>query len=115
MKVNQVIARIALAVSALLTSVSYAGVTGSTIDKILVYDGDMLVYVYPVGGVTNPPACHGSNGDYYSFSINRPMAKEYLSVLLAAQARNASVILYGKGACEDQSVSETLFYLQINR
>lgn len=106
--------RIALTIMALVISLPiYAGTTTSTIDKILLYEDAMLIYVYPKNGVSNPPACHGSNGDYYSFSATRPMAKEYLSALLSAQARGATVILYGAGACNDQSVSETLRYLSI--
>ncbi len=97
----------------LISLSSFAGVTSSTIDKILVYDTDMLIYVYPDGGVTNPPACHGSNGNYYSFSATRPMAKEYLSILLSAQARKATVRIWGAGACNDQPMSETLWYLRI--
>ncbi|MDR6984477.1 hypothetical protein J2X32_003121 [Rheinheimera pacifica] len=49
--------------------------TTAKIDKILMYEGGNLVYIYPVGGVQNKPACHGSNGDYLSFSMARPMAK----------------------------------------
>lgn len=97
----------------LLSAPSFAGTTVSTIAKILVYDTGMLIYVYPTGGVANPPACHGSNGDYYSFSATRPMAKEYLSALLSAQARGATVSLWGADECNDQSVSETLRYLRI--
>jgi hypothetical protein len=41
------------------------------------------------------------------------LAKEYLSALLAAQARGATVTLYGKGQCLDQSVSETLNFLTV--
>ena len=51
--------------------------TTAKIDKILMYEGGNLVYIYPVGGVQNKPACHGSNGDYLSFSMARPMAKDY--------------------------------------
>jgi hypothetical protein len=83
------------------------------IERILIFEGGNLVYVYPVGGVVNPPACHGSNGSYYSFSLNRPRAKEYLAGMLAAQAQGATVSFYGTGTCEDQSVSETLAYFSI--
>lgn len=102
------------ALAALAALPLYAGNTISTIDRILLSDTSMIIYVYPKNGVTNPPACHGSNGDYYSFSATRPMAKEYLSALLAAQARGATVSLYGTGACDDQSYSETLHYLRID-
>jgi hypothetical protein len=58
--------RIALGIIAMLASLPlplYAGVTVSTVDKILLVDSSMLIYVYPKNGVTNPPTCHGSNGD----------------------------------------------------
>lgn len=107
--------RITLGIIILLASSLplYAGVTVSTVDKILLVDSSMLIYVYPKNGVTNPPTCHGSNGNYYSFSATRPMAKEYLSALLSAQARGATVTFTGAGACNDQSVSETLRYFRI--
>ena len=97
----------------LLSSAAISGVTTSSISKILLYDGGLLVYVYPTDGVTNPPACHGANGDYYSFSSTRPMAKEYLTALLAAQARGASVTFAGSATCDDQSYSETLNYITV--
>jgi hypothetical protein len=83
------------------------------IERILIFEDGNLVYVYPVGGVVNAPSCHGSNGNYYSFSLNRPRAKEYLAGLLSAQAQHADVAFYGMGMCQDQSVSETLSYFSI--
>ena len=91
-----------------------AGSTTATIDKIMIYEAGMLVYVYPTGGVTAPPACHGAWGDYLSFSMNRPLAKEYLVALMNAQARNVQVLLVGSGDCVDQAWSETLDYVQLN-
>lgn len=98
---------------AVMAAPAHAGHTKSTIDKILLYESAMLVYVYPANGVTDPPACHGVNGDYYSFSMSRPMAKEYLAALLAAQARGATVSFTGADACMDQNYSETLRYFYI--
>lgn len=92
---------------------SMAGSSSSTIERILVFEGGMLVYVYPTGGVLNPPACHGSNGNYFSFSMNRPMAKEYLAMLMAAHARGAVVTIWGRSFCHDQPYSETLDYLRV--
>jgi hypothetical protein len=69
--------------------------------------------VYPKGGVQNPPPCHGSNGDYLSFKMDRPMAKEYLSVLMMAFAANKTVWFRTDGACNDQSVSETIRYFKV--
>lgn len=109
-----VMKRIWLVVMLLLSSaVCVAGETTARIAQILLYEDGMLVYVYPVGGVTGGPACHGSNGSYYSFSMTRPMAKEYLALLTTAYARGATVLFVGKAACVDQSVSETLRYFRL--
>ena len=93
----------------------WAGTTTAKIQKILIWEasGLGLVYIYPVGGVANPPACHGANGDYYSFAMNRPFAKEYLALLTGAHLSGATVALRGKNACLDQPFSETLEYLTV--
>ena len=106
---------LAVALGWFVWSSTQAGVTTNTIAQILVVDSVNLVYVYPTGGVLNPPACHGSNGNYYSFSMSRALAKEYLAVLLTAQARGATVTMWGTGSCQDQSVSETLSYLAVQQ
>jgi hypothetical protein len=92
---------------------AFAGATSTQIAGILLVEDGNLVYVYPKGGVASPPACHGSNGNYYSFSMSRPRAKEYLAALLTAQTRGATVLLVGTGTCKDQSVSETLSYFVV--
>jgi hypothetical protein len=99
----------------LATTTAIGGHSTSQIDSILLYEAGDLVYVYPVGGIQNPPGCHGSNGDYFSFSMSRPMAKEYLAALLAAQVRGAIVELWGTTSCTDQPYSETLAYLRVQR
>jgi hypothetical protein len=102
-----------IAIGALFPHAASAGATSARIERILIYEGGNLVYIYPVGGVSNAPACHGANGNYYSYSLNRPRAKEYLAGLLAAQAQGATVVFQGTGTCEDQSVSETLMWFSI--
>jgi len=92
---------------------TFAGVTAARIKSILLYEDGDLVYVYPEGGVTSPPTCHGSNGDYMSFKMSRPRAREYLAALLAAQLAGKTVTFYTAGACLDQSVSDTLRYFTI--
>src|SRR5450830_163090 len=82
----------------------------ATIEKILVYGDGALVYVFPVGGVPGAPACHGKNGDYLSFSLTRPHAKEYYAGLLIAFSSGKSVLFRGRNTCTDQSFSETLDY-----
>jgi hypothetical protein len=98
----------------LFSTLAVAGATNAKIQSVLIWEDGGLVYVYPAGGVSNPPACHGSNGNYYSFSLVRRYAREYLAGLLAAQASGATVTFYGTGICVDQSVSETLSYYSIN-
>jgi len=44
----------------------------------------------------------------------RPMAKEYLSVLMMAFAMNKTVYFRTAGACVDQSVSDTIVYFMVN-
>ncbi|MDN2707942.1 hypothetical protein O0880_00755 [Janthinobacterium sp. SUN118] len=83
------------------------------IEKILIYGDGALVYVFPVGGVPGAPACHGKNGDYLSFSLTRPHAKEYYAGLLVAFASGKSVLFRGRNTCTDQSYSETLDYFMI--
>jgi hypothetical protein len=100
-------------VGVLFSQSAFASSMAARIERILIFEAGNLVYVYPVGGVVNPPSCHGSNGNYYSFSLNRPRAKEYLAGMLSAQAQGANVAFYGTGTCEDQSVSETLSYFSI--
>lgn len=88
--------------------------TNAKISSILVYEQGDLVYIYPAGGVKNPPACHGSNGDYISFRMSRPRADVYISALMAAMVAGKVVEMWTEGACIDQSVSETLRYFRVN-
>lgn len=104
---------ICLVLFAMLFSLSSKAHTTAKIKEILVFEDGNLIYIYPEGGVQNPPACHGSNGDYLSFSMSRPMAKEYLSVLTAAFMANKTVWFRTDGACTDQSVSDTIRYFKV--
>ena len=88
--------------------------TTAKIDKILMYEGGNLVYIYPVGGVQNKPDCHGSNGYYLSFSMARPMAKDYLSVLMMAFAMQKTVSFRTYRDCVDQSVSDTVMWFTVH-
>lgn len=88
--------------------------TIAKIESILMFEQGNIVYIYPAGGVKDKPACHGSNGDYLSFSMARPMAKEYLSVLMMAFATGKTVTFRTAGACLDQSVSETIYYFSVS-
>ena len=97
-----------------LVSANVSADTTAKIDKILMYEGGNLVYIYPVGGVQNKPECHGSNGDYLSFSMARPMAKEYLSVLMMAFAAQKTVVFRTTRSCVDQPMSETILYFTVN-
>lgn len=101
----------------LFTILAFDGVadTSAKIEKILMYEQGDLVYVYPEGGVDNPPFCHGANGDYLSFRMSRPMAKEYLSLLMMAFVTQKEVVFKTERKCVDQSVSETIRYLTVIR
>ena len=83
------------------------------ISSILFYEGGDLIYIYFEGGTRDRPACSGSNGDYISFSMKRPRAKEYLAGLMFAFGAGKPVSVRTAGACVDQSVSDTLTYFSI--
>lgn len=106
---------ILLILALICPEVSSAAWTTAKIDRILFVEkgNGGLVYIYPKGGVIDPPACHGSNGDYTSFSVERPMAKEYISGLMAAMMANKRVGLRTAGNCVDQGVSDTLMYFTV--
>ena len=95
------------------SSTSWSSNIYTTIDAITIAESMMLIYIFPTGGITSPPACHGSNGDYYSISMTRPLANKLLDALLSAQAHNVRLSFTGAGDCIDQSVSETLDYFTI--
>ena len=107
---------IASAVLALLPlAAAQAGSTTAPIDKIRMISALNIVYVYPAGGIASPASCQTAGGQaYYSFSMARPMAKEYFAALLAAHARGTPVALVGTGTCQDESVSETLDSISLN-
>lgn len=111
--VKRVMPLLALAFTGMFAATSAeASLTTATISQILVYSTGNLVYVYPTTPISGGPSC-GSGSPYYSFSYSRPMANAYLAALLAAQARGATVTMWGTGACTDEPVSETLDYLRV--
>ena len=99
----------------LFSSSAFATLDGGTakIQKFLVYETGNIIYIYPEGGVKNAPDCHGSNGDYISYKMTRPMAKEYYSALLAAFSAGKTVEFRIENNCIDQSISATLSYFTI--
>ena len=101
----------------LISTSALATFDGGTakIEKVLVYEQGDLVYIFPEGGVQNAPSCHGSNGDYVSFRMNRRRAKEYLSVLLTAFMAQKPVEFRIEESCIDQSISATLSYFIIHK
>jgi hypothetical protein len=93
-----------------------AGESNDTVKTILLFEGGNLLYIYPTNGVKVAPACHNrTNGDYYTISMARPMAKQYLAALMTAQAMGYIVNFRGTGACNEQSFAETLLYFAINK
>jgi len=102
-----------LSIVVLAISLACNADTTAKIDSILLYESGNLVYVFPKGGVQNAPPCHGSNGDYLSFKMDRPMAKEYLSALMMAFAAQKRVFFRTNRDCVDQPVSDTISYFQV--
>lgn len=84
------------------------------ISSLLFYEQGDLVYIYVEGGTRDRPACAGSNGDYLSFSMRRPRAKEYIAGLMFAFGAGKPVRFTTYSACTDQTVSDTLMYYAIH-
>jgi hypothetical protein len=94
---------------------TWAASTTTTINKIQIYETDMLISVWLNGGTSAQASCDSVGGAYISFSITRPMAKEYLTTLLSAQSQQATVTVWGANDCIDQTDVETLLYFQVHR
>ncbi|MDM3871224.1 hypothetical protein QSV34_07630 [Porticoccus sp. W117] len=104
---------ILIAMAFCASSQAFAGTFTAKVEQILLYDEGNIVYVYPKGGVQNPPSCHGSNGDYATIKMDRPMAKEYLSALLAAMMAKKDVIFRVSDDCQEQSFAVKLRYFTV--
>lgn len=81
---------------------------------LLFFERGDLVYIYVEGGTKDRPSCAGSNGDYISFSMARPRAKQYLAGLMFAYAAKKPVTFRTLGACVDQPISDTLDYFLVS-
>jgi len=99
-----------------VSQVSAGGVTAE-ISRLLFYEQGDLLYIYPKGGTgaIGSVACHGGNGDYISYKLSRPRAKEYIAALSMAFAANKRVTFFYNDACVDQSVSVTLRYILVHQ
>jgi hypothetical protein len=114
MRLNKVV-KLSLLVGALaFATPAWPGAFTARISNLLLYETGDLVYIYVEGGTQQRPACAGSNGDYLSFSMARPRAKQYLAALMLAFTTGKSVTFVTHGACIDQNVSDTLWFLQLN-
>ena len=112
---SAVLGALAAVAAGLVSPAASAGTTIAAIQSIRLNSSANLVYVYPVSGVQGAPSCQAAtSASYYSFSMTRPMAKEYLAALLSAHARGTPVTLVGTGACQDEATSETLDSLSLN-
>ena len=111
---SRVVRGTTLVLALMAATSALASTTTAAIESIRLNGAGNLVFVYPAGGVQGAPSCHTSKGGFYSFSMTRPMAKEYLAALLAAHARGTPVTLYGSGGCSDDPTSETLDSLSVN-
>ena len=114
MKLTRTLSLISFLGSFVLADAACAAAFTARISNLLLWEGGNLVYIYVEGGTQGRPACAGSNGDYLSFSMARPRAREYLAALMLAFAASKSVTFVTAGACIDQSVSDTLSYFQVN-
>lgn len=95
-------------------STAFAADFTARVTNLLIFEGGDLVYVYVEGGTKGKPSCAGINGDYISFSMKRPRAKEYLAGLMFAFGAGKPVSFWTAGACVDQSFSDTLSYFMVN-
>ncbi len=118
---NRVHKAILLLLASVLPMMAVANEQTTVIDQILLWDGlqdsgtlsgATLVYVYPHDPIPVVLGC-ATGTSCYSFSMSRPMAKEYLAALLAAKLSGSPVYLRGLGWCKDQSTSETLVYSNV--
>lgn len=116
MKINKMLICATAGIGIYLLSIgtAWSAVYAAKISNILFYEDGNLFYIYLQGGTQGRPACAGSNGDYLSFSMNRPRAKEYIAGLMMAFSTDRSVTFFTAGACVDQSVSDTIRYFVVN-
>ena len=104
---------IIISLSLLFMPLASSGDTFDKISAILMYEQAGLVYIYPEGGVQNPPSCQAPNVNYLSFKLARPMGKEYLSVLMMAFSLQKKVYFRTARDCVDQSTSDTILYFRV--
>ncbi|UTW46441.1 hypothetical protein KFE80_06060 [bacterium SCSIO 12696] len=105
---------ILMAIAFCISSNIFAATFTGKVETILLYDDGNIIYVYPKGGIPNPPSCHGSNGDYMTVLMNRSMAKEYLSALLAAMMAKKDVTFRISDDCPEQSFAVKLNYFNVH-
>jgi hypothetical protein len=113
MKLKKIVRAIILGIIFTVSSTACASEFTARISSLLFFEQGDLIYIFVEGGTQNRPACAGSNGDYISFSLKRPRAKEYLSGLMLAFSTGKPVKFQTEGACVDQTVSDTLMYFTI--
>lgn len=113
MKIKQIIRTFVFGTLFTLGSSAFAGTYTARITSILFYEQGDLIYIYVEGGTQMRPSCAGGNGDYISFSMKRPRAKEYIAGLMLAYSTGKPVQFTTTGSCVDQNVSDTLYYFAI--
>jgi len=113
MKLNRVLQTAMFGILLTFGNSALAAYFTARVSSILFYEQGDLIYIYVEGGTQNRPACAGSNGDYISFSMKRPRAREYLSGLMFAYGAGKPVQFQTEGACIDQSNSDTLMYFAV--
>lgn len=84
----------------------------TVIDRVAVVGSKNLMYIYPEGGITDLTSCATSSA-YFVYRIDRPLAKEYLSLALAAQVSKQAVYIGSEDNCSDWPERETIQWLRI--
>ena len=99
------------------SSVSYgAGTTTAKIDRIMLWEAGNLMYIFPKGGVQDPASCHDGklNGDYLTMDMSRPMAEEYLSLMMMALTTKKTVTFKTSYPdCPEQSFVESIVFVSV--
>lgn len=96
---------------------AFAGSTRAKVDQVLLWEAGNLMYVYPEGGVlTTDGSCHDAtlNGDYLTMDMDRPMAQEYLNLIMMAFAAQKTVRFVTSDDCPEQSFVHSIRYLWVD-
>ena len=89
---------------------AHAGTSNGTVSYILAHEPGVLIF--QAGNISNKAACNTEN--QWAISLNDPVGKPMLAILLSAQAQGKSVWTYGYSkTCRDWADRELPSFLQI--